>query len=232
MHLLVIAAIFTTPLMGNVAQPQVLFVTIQEAALTDAKAGGVSLQPVHSSSKWIKEDRYRPQAKRSSIEQFEQNAGEPVIPPEKSLIDSESLIKESVSVTTLSTKGEVADKNAESFRPQAGPTGADVDSAKGDRTFDTGDARFGDRGAPSFAHQEIPVYPALARRLGKEGRVLLKLLIDAEGKLKHVEVLETAGYGFTEASLDAVKKSTYTPGFQNGEKVAMRVLLPVSFRLQ
>lgn len=94
------------------------------------------------------------------------------------------------------------------------------------------DARFGGQGAPSFIHQEMPVYPPLARRLGKEGRVLLKLLIDADGKLRQVEVVEAAGYGFTEASLDAVKRSTYAPGFQNGAKVAMRVLLPVSFRLQ
>jgi len=94
------------------------------------------------------------------------------------------------------------------------------------------DARFGQRGAPSFIHQAVPVYPAIARRLGKEGRVLLKLLIDADGKLKNIEVIEAAGYGFTEASLEAVKKSTYAPGFQNGEKIAMRVLLPISFRLQ
>jgi len=232
MHLLVIAAIFTTPLMGNVTQPQVLFVTMHEAALTDAKPGSVASQPVHSPSKWIQENGHKPHAERSSIDQFEQNAGEPVIPPEKNLSDTESSKKERMSVTTLSVKGEVADKKAESSSLQAGQAGADVDSAKGDRTFNAGDVRFGERGAPSFMHQEVPVYPALARRLGKEGRVLLKLLIDAEGKLKHVEVVETAGYGFTEASLDAVKRSTYAPGFQNGSKVAMRVLLPVSFRMQ
>lgn len=94
------------------------------------------------------------------------------------------------------------------------------------------EARFGDRGAPAFVYQEIPVYPALARRLGMEGRVLLKLLIDANGKLLNVEVIESAGYGFTEASIEAVKKSTYAPGVRDGVKVATLALLPVRFRLQ
>lgn len=57
-------------------------------------------------------------------------------------------------------------------------------------------------------------------------------MIGVDGKLVNVEVVESAGFGFTEASLAAVRKSTYAPGLQNGVKVAMRVLLPVSFRLQ
>lgn len=65
-----------------------------------------------------------------------------------------------------------------------------------------------------------------------EGRVVLKLLIDANGELVHIEVVESAGYGFTEASIAAVKKSTYAPGVRNGVKVATRALLPISFRLQ
>ncbi|HUN55193.1 MAG TPA: TonB family protein [Smithella sp.] len=92
--------------------------------------------------------------------------------------------------------------------------------------------KFGDAGSPAFIHQEIPVYPLLARRLGKEGKVMLKLLIDANGKLHNIEVVEPAGFGFTEAAIEAVKKSTYAPGYRNGEKVSTRALLPVRFQLQ
>jgi protein TonB len=95
-----------------------------------------------------------------------------------------------------------------------------------------GEARFGEAGAPFFLYQEMPAYPVQARRLGMEGRVVLKLLIDANGKLLNVEVIESAGYGFTEASIEAVKKSTYAPGIRDGIKVATRALLPISFRLQ
>ena len=96
----------------------------------------------------------------------------------------------------------------------------------------TGETKFGEAGAPFFVYQAMPAYPAQARRLGMEGRVVLKLLIDANGKLVNIEVVESAGYGFTEASIEAVRKSTYAPGVRNGVKVATRALLPISFRLQ
>jgi len=91
---------------------------------------------------------------------------------------------------------------------------------------------FGMTGAPSFMHRELPIYPMMARRLGKEGKVVLELLINAMGKLQNVEVIEHAGYGFTEAAIEAVKKSTYIPALRNGEKVTSRALLPVRFKLQ
>ncbi len=94
------------------------------------------------------------------------------------------------------------------------------------------ESRFGDKGSPYFIYQAIPVYPVLARRLGKEGRVMLKLLIDMNGKLQNIEVVEAAGFGFTQAAIEAVKKSTYAPGYRDGRKVATKALLPVRFQLQ
>lgn len=94
------------------------------------------------------------------------------------------------------------------------------------------ESRFGEKGSPSFVYQAMPVYPILARRMGREGKVLLKLLIDMNGKLQQIEVVERADYGFTEAAIEAVKKSTYAPGYRNGERVAMKALLPIRFQLQ
>ena len=91
---------------------------------------------------------------------------------------------------------------------------------------------FGSTGAPSFRYRELPVYPPMAKRLGKEGRVVLQLLIDASGRLQNIEVVEQAGFGFTEAAIDAVKRSTYVPAVRNGEKIASKALLPVRFQLQ
>ncbi len=90
----------------------------------------------------------------------------------------------------------------------------------------------GTAGAPSFLRRELPVYPHLARRLGKEGKVLLALLISATGKLQQVEVIERAGYGFTEAAIDAARRSTYVPAVRDGEKIAARAFLPVRFQLE
>ncbi len=99
----------------------------------------------------------------------------------------------------------------------------------GDRSIT--ETSFGATGAPAFIHRVLPVYPSLARRLGKEGRVVLKLLIDRHGKLRGIEVLESAGFGFLEAAIAAAKQSTYAPAIRNGEAVASAAILPVRFRL-
>jgi protein TonB len=94
------------------------------------------------------------------------------------------------------------------------------------------DVEFGSANAPRFIHREMPVYPLIARRLGKEGKVLLRLTIDENGKLLNVEVIEGAGYGFTEAAVEAVKKSTFTPAKSEGKPVMSKALLPIKFSLR
>jgi protein TonB len=94
------------------------------------------------------------------------------------------------------------------------------------------DIEFGSANAPRFLHKEMPVYPLMARRLGKEGRVLLRLTIDENGKLLNIEVVERAGFGFTETAVEAVKKSTFQPALQDGRPVMSKALLPIKFSLR
>jgi periplasmic protein TonB len=94
------------------------------------------------------------------------------------------------------------------------------------------DTAFGEGGAPRFLHRELPVYPHRARYLEREGKVVLKLFIDHMGRLLNVTVVEAAAYGFTEAALDAVKKSTFAPARRNGQSVASRAVIAIRFRLE
>jgi protein TonB len=91
--------------------------------------------------------------------------------------------------------------------------------------------RFGAPTGPDWIRKVKPVYPFIARRMNKEGRVLLKLAIDERGKLLKAEVVEAAGFGFTESALEAVKKSTYRPAIKNGVPEPSLALLPVRFKL-
>lgn len=93
------------------------------------------------------------------------------------------------------------------------------------------ETRFGDSIAPSFLNRVIPVYPAMAKKTGKEGRVLLKLTIDTEGNLSDIEIIEKAGFGFTEAAISAVRKSTFLPARMNGKPIVSKALLPIKFQL-
>jgi protein TonB len=94
------------------------------------------------------------------------------------------------------------------------------------------ETRFGESVAPTFLHREMPVYPMIARKLGREGKVVLKLTIDEKGNLSDVEVIKKADYGFTEAAVEAAKKSTFLPAKKDGKPIASRALLPIRFKLE
>lgn len=94
------------------------------------------------------------------------------------------------------------------------------------------DVEFGSTNGPDFFHRETPGYPLMARRLGKEGRVLLRLTINEKGNLINIEVVEGAGFGLTEAAVEAVKRSTFVPAMQDSRPVMSKALLPVKFILR
>ncbi len=94
------------------------------------------------------------------------------------------------------------------------------------------DTEFGLTEAPKFLRREIPEYPLIARRLGKEAEVVLRLTIDEDGNLLNVEILKGADYGFTESAVKAVKRSRFLPAARKGQNIASRVILPIGFRLK
>jgi protein TonB len=63
-------------------------------------------------------------------------------------------------------------------------------------------------------------YPEMARRLGVEGKVRLRLGIDRKGIVKSVRVLQRVGYGMDEAAESAAWRSKWKPARQeNGQPV-------------
>lgn len=74
-------------------------------------------------------------------------------------------------------------------------------------------------------------YPDVARRAGIEGKVQVSVLVDKYGKPKKVVVRESTSSTLNSAAVDAVKKTTFTPGIQNGQPVMSWLLIPVTFKL-
>lgn len=95
-----------------------------------------------------------------------------------------------------------------------------------------GDVSFGSASGPSFMQRVLPVYPMVARRFNREGKVVLRLTIDAVGSLIAVEVLQDPGYGFASAAVDAVRKSRFFPARHAGRPFTARAILPIRFSLQ
>jgi protein TonB len=89
----------------------------------------------------------------------------------------------------------------------------------------------GDVGSPRFTHRESPIYPFMARKLGKEGKVVLRLTLDAQGQLQGVDTIETNGFGFAESASAAIRKSTFAPAVKNGCAISSQVLVQVRFVL-
>ena len=93
------------------------------------------------------------------------------------------------------------------------------------------DGQFGQGEGPSFAYREIPEYPFAARRMGKEGRVILRITIDAKGRLDDVEVVEASDRIFVDAAVDSMKKSKFLPGKRSGVPCRYRCKVAVRFAL-
>jgi protein TonB len=77
-----------------------------------------------------------------------------------------------------------------------------------------------------------PDYPLSARRKGWEGRVLVEVLVSPEGRAREVKLARSSGHEILDAAaLDAVRDWQFRPAERNGQAVAGRIRVPISFRL-
>jgi periplasmic protein TonB len=96
----------------------------------------------------------------------------------------------------------------------------------------SGETAFGSAGGPGFIQRALPRFPRRAQVQGKEGTVVLRLTIDHEGHLAHVEIVSGAGNGFDEEAVRAIQKSTFSPAVRNGKPVTCLAVLSVKFQLK
>jgi protein TonB len=86
---------------------------------------------------------------------------------------------------------------------------------------------------PAIVRRSEPEYPAKARRMNIEGRVVVELVVDASGLPKACVIRSAAPPGhFEEAALNAAQKMRFMPGKVRGVPVNTLVLLPFAFRLR
>jgi protein TonB len=75
-------------------------------------------------------------------------------------------------------------------------------------------------------------YPALSRRLGERGRVVLRVLINRDGLAERVEVQTgSSSARLDEAAIKAAREALYRPYRENGEAIPVWALLPIVFEL-
>ena len=85
---------------------------------------------------------------------------------------------------------------------------------------------------PLYEQNTSPRYPQRARRMGYQGLVMLKVLIDENGQVDDLKVMKSSGYPILDrTALSSVKKWLFVPGTKGGKKKKMWVKIPIRFQL-
>ncbi|BBL34173.1 hypothetical protein Nstercoris_00403 [Nitrosomonas stercoris] len=78
-----------------------------------------------------------------------------------------------------------------------------------------------------------PVYPALSRRLGEEGKLVLQVELDETGRISNAKVIESSGHSrLDNAALSAVKTWRCRPAMRDGQAVSAIALQPFNFVIE
>lgn len=84
-----------------------------------------------------------------------------------------------------------------------------------------------------YLHNPKPVYPAIARRRGEEGKVLLKVRVSSLGEALNVVVSKSSSYELLDAAaVEAVMRWRFVPARRGDEAVESSVVVPVTFALE
>jgi TonB family protein len=87
--------------------------------------------------------------------------------------------------------------------------------------------------APVLVGLDPPPYPEVARRLRVEGNVVMRLQVDAQGRVTGVEIVTGVSKtsGIDDAAILAARRARFRPATQDGKPVAGTFLLTLPFRL-
>jgi protein TonB len=84
----------------------------------------------------------------------------------------------------------------------------------------------------AYLNNPVPLYPPAARRLGVQGKVLLRVQVSVEGRATTVELFQSSGStALDQAAISAVRKWRFVPAKQGAELAAAWVLVPINFKL-
>jgi protein TonB len=84
--------------------------------------------------------------------------------------------------------------------------------------------------AAMLIHRAEPVYPTLARQIGRAGRVELRAVIATDGSIQSLQVVSGDPL-FYQSALDAVRQWRYRPTVLNGEPVEIDTFISVIYNI-
>jgi len=86
---------------------------------------------------------------------------------------------------------------------------------------------------PELIEFQRPVYPKNLRERDVEGKVILKILIDKEGKVKEIHIFESSGYeAFDQIAVKSVRQWQFKPAKKGNQPRESWVLIPINFQIK
>jgi TonB family protein len=125
-------------------------------------------------------------------------------------------------MNSLPSQGSTMEKaRTENAGPQKSPNGGNSEGL------------FACDSLPKLLRLSQPKYPEEMRKNGIEGANVMRLLVDEQGQVKEVSIMESAGLrAFDEAAMIAAIQSLFLPGKLNNKSVSCYVSIPFKFALQ
>ena len=78
-----------------------------------------------------------------------------------------------------------------------------------------------------------PPYPAISRRLGEQGRVILKACVSSTGGIDSLNLIKSSGFDrLDRIALETVQRWKFIPARRGQQPVAMCYQLPIQFTLE
>jgi len=169
----------------------------------------------------------------------------PVLPPQREI--TRPVIPRTISVqprpldiplleTTASTEPAPASAPVVAEpRPVAAPPAASPGSGAGTSTGSgrSGGDVVGARFDADYLQNPAPPYPPQSRRLGEEGKVVLRVRVMVEGSAQDVELKTSSGSSrLDESARKTVRQWKFIPAKRGGIAVESWVLVPILFKLE
>jgi TonB family protein len=85
---------------------------------------------------------------------------------------------------------------------------------------------------PQITHSAAPEYPPLALKADLQGRVVVRVWVDKQGRPREVRIWSSTNEIFNEAAIDAARKYLFVPAYMNAGPVSVWVSLAFNFKLK
>ena len=82
---------------------------------------------------------------------------------------------------------------------------------------------------PEVVYKVVPIYPEELKSKQIRGEVLVSFMVEKDGRVGEVEVMQASHPGLGEAAMQAVRQWRFAPPLYHGQPARVRLQVPIRF---